>query len=174
MTDIKIALCRAENSLRRAGEVFNSVKRAYGPVVRQEQQARRELPQTDDHADVTSHRTGWTHEQLLQRKAAGLGKDAPPVVGALDNQQIHERCLAGLPVKPAASITVRSCAFLPALAQQVHHRIDVLDRALVTANAAVDGKAALDLEGFPKLMTAAELWRAIEEETSALRHAARP
>lgn len=174
MQHINEVLRAAENKLSRATELFASLKQAHADVTRQERQSRRREPDgMHDHAAASTAST-WTEQQRAVRTLAGLEKDMPPVVGEITEQQARQRSLAGMLVKPATAVITRPSAFLPAFAQQAHYRIEVLDRALQDATRAVDSKASVDLEGFPKIMTAAELWRAIEEETSALRHAARP
>ena len=174
MTNINVALRRAEISLGKAKHLFESVKRVHGYGDPQQNQPRRPEPDGMDNHAATNTVNNWTEQQQTLRTLAGLEKVTPPVVGEITEQGARQRWLANLPVKPATAITVRASGFFPMVAQEAHARIDRLDQALLIASQAIDRKASVDVPGYPELMSWDQLWRAIEAEKDSLRRAAQP
>jgi hypothetical protein len=159
---------RAEVTLAQATELFDSAKRVHAEAVRQGwQTSGHELPQHSNSSD------SCTAQMLEMRKLAGLDPETQPPVGELNEQEARQRNLAGMSVTPTV-VAIRPCTFFPVVAEKAHRRIDVLDLALLDATQAPDGKANVDLEGYPAVMTAAAIWSAIEEEKAELRRIAQP
>lgn len=151
-----------------------SARRDHGDLIRQERQAReRELAGFDDYPAAVAASNNWTEQQRILRRAAGL-KDSAPLLGEITEQQARRRELAGLPPELNASTTTPRTGYFPVLSEEAHRRLDALDEALVASTAAIDGKAEVNVHGYPPVMSSTELWNAIESEKNALRHAARP